>query len=460
MPRLYIKISLVIVFLLSSFLIYAQIDANATPETRSLYSFLKDIASQRIVFGHQNYSLNGKAWKDLDAVNDKSDCKTSVGVHPAILGLNYNHKPGVLRAHIVACYKRGGIVTMHWPMANPVTGNKHNDRSEVVVSRILPGGDLNNYYKKKLDTLGNLANSLIADNGILVPVIFRPFHENTTRLFWWGKGNCTAQEYKDLFSFTVKYLKDSCNVHNFLYVFSPSRPTHNKAFDIYYPGDDVVDIVAFDLYDPYVLDYPGELVRDARTTVEFARQHNKIAAIGETGAKNGLDNTPDSTWFISRFLDPILQDSLAHQVAYMLVWQNTGVKYWVPVPGDDNFNSFAGFYNDTTTVFLDDLPQNVYTGMSIDESGKTTTENLIVIFPNPAIDGVSLVIDVNKPQYAELTVSDLMGKIVVNNRIECKKAGRNNFRINLSHLIPGTYYCIIQLEDSSKLKSGKIFLVD
>ncbi|ETJ25378.1 Mannanase, partial [human gut metagenome] len=57
------------------------------------------------------------------------------------------------------------------------------------------------------------------------------------------------QSYKNLFAYTVDYLRNTKNIHNFLYVYSPNGPFENdKEYLSRYPGDEYIDILAFDMY--------------------------------------------------------------------------------------------------------------------------------------------------------------------------------------------------------------------
>ena len=68
-------------------------------------------------------------------------------------------------------------------------------------------------------------------------VLFRPFHENTGSWFWWGAAFCDEQTYKSVYKYTVEYLRDEKNVHNFLYVYGPgSEAASVEEYASRYPG--------------------------------------------------------------------------------------------------------------------------------------------------------------------------------------------------------------------------------
>lgn len=76
-------------------------------------------------------------------------------------------------------------------------------------------------YKSLLRRVGEYANTLTDEQGKLIPIIFRPFHEYDGNWFWWGASHCTAEEFKSLFRFTVTFLRDTLQIHNFIYAISP-----------------------------------------------------------------------------------------------------------------------------------------------------------------------------------------------------------------------------------------------
>ena len=62
-----------------------------------------------------------------------------------------------------------------------------------VMSRILPGGDLNEVYNGYLDLIAKYAHILAEQN---IPVLFRSLHENNGSWFWWGAAFCDEEGYK------------------------------------------------------------------------------------------------------------------------------------------------------------------------------------------------------------------------------------------------------------------------
>ena len=75
------------------------------------------------------------------------------------------------------------------------------------MNQILPGGKYNKVYTAYLDMIADYAKQVKS------AVLFRPFHENTGSWFWWGAAFCDPETYKNIFRYTVEYLRDTKNVH-------------------------------------------------------------------------------------------------------------------------------------------------------------------------------------------------------------------------------------------------------
>ena len=132
-------------------------------------------------------------------------------------------------------------------------------------------------------------------------MIFRPWHEFDGDWFWWGRNNCTPEELKELYRFTVTYLRDTCGVHNFLYCFSPDiNFTSAEEYLRCYPGDEYVDIVAMDNYWLYRFEEKNLDHAHLRLKVisDYAKSVGKIAALSETGQGPSTipNGSPDGCW--------------------------------------------------------------------------------------------------------------------------------------------------------------------
>ena len=198
-----------------------------------------------------------------------------------------------------------------------------------------------------------------------IPIIFRLFHENTGGWYWWGvdtydgADTCSDEEYKQLFNFTQDYIHDA-GIHQILWEYAPAKPSddYQSAFFDRYPGSDRIDLVAFDRYGTDD-DYKSDVLADCQTVGEWAENHDLLAAIGETGISDGIQDeaTSQKDWYYDSFGKNFMTDSMGYctQIVYALAWENANQHtYWVPLPMDNLWDGFKKLYNSDYAVFADD----------------------------------------------------------------------------------------------------------
>jgi mannan endo-1,4-beta-mannosidase len=342
------------------------IDVHATTQTVALFRNLKKLSGNRILFGHQHATEYGRGWVGDP---DRSDVKSVVGTHPAVIGVDLQGLSGrtkeeilktreALRENIVATYDRGGLTTVSWHMSNPVSGGDFYWKNSPVpaVSQIIPGGSHHEQYQEILTEVANLAHSVTGKDGTLAPMIFRPYHEFDGDWFWWGKPHCSKEEFIILWRFTVSYLRDTLGVHNFIYAFSPDClfETEGEYLDRY-PGDAWVDLLGMDDYADFGRDGTYHLeagVRKLRIISNYALQANKLAAFTETG----LESVAVPNWWTDTLLAVLKLENV--KLCYVLVWRNDSVSpthYYAPHPGHASVPDFITFSQDPLIVFERDL---------------------------------------------------------------------------------------------------------
>ncbi|WP_405970479.1 glycoside hydrolase family 26 protein [Streptomyces sp. NBC_00988] len=348
------------------------VDDKATPATRALFAYLKRQQGKGILFGHQHDLTYGFTFATPDG--KASDTKAAVGDYPSVFGwdtliLDGDERPGVPdgteAANIAALSQsisqgdaRGGINTLSAHMPNFVTGGNFYDTSGRVVGKILPGGAKHAEFNTFLDRIAKAVKGARRPDGTAIPVVLRPFHENNGGWFWWGAGHTTSAEYIELFRYTVEYLRDTRDVHNLLYAYSPNSgfggdpPSYLKTD----PGDRFVDILGYDSYD----DSAGStawldgLVTDLVMVVRLANERGKVPVLTEFGESGTEDRNPK--WF-TELLHALRADPVARQVTYMLTWANFGGtnRAYVPYQGQALLPDFVQYYQDPYTLFAADL---------------------------------------------------------------------------------------------------------
>ncbi len=348
------------------------VDDKATRETRALFHYLRQTQGQGIMFGHEHSLSDGFTFTQMDGY--ASDVEAVTGDYPAVFGwdtliLNGFQKPGVYggtTAENVAALSyalkesdaRGGINVLSAHMYNFVTGGNFWDTNGRVVSQILPGGAKHADFNEFLDRIAAGVKGAKRADGTLIPVVFRPFHENTGGWFWWGAGHCTSAEFIEVFRYTVEYLRDVKCVRNLLYSYSPNSsfggdPTNYMKT---YPGDEFVDMLGYDAYDNSAgsAEWLAATVTDLAMVVNLAEERGKIPAFTEFGESG--EEGRDLTWFTD-LLAALKADPAASRVSHMLTWANFGGtnRAYVPFPGHAMEPDFVAYHEDPYSLFASDL---------------------------------------------------------------------------------------------------------
>ena len=337
-------------------------DPKATPEAVKLYQKMMKLQHKGMMFGHQDDMAYGTTWY---AKEGRSDVKDVCGDYPAIIGWELGHLElgdkysldsvyfDNIRKGIRYADKMGAINTVSWHHRNALTGGTAWDvSSKKTVASILPGGEKHDLYVKYLDKLADFMLSLKTDQGKLIPILFRPYHEHTGSWFWWGKNLCSVDEYKTLWRFTVNYLRKTKNIHNLLFAYSTDRFITAEEYLERYPGDDLIDLVGFDLYDRGP-EYAATLGNCAKIVSKIAADKNKIGAVTEAGGP--IAKNPE--WWTKTLLEALRP----YDLSYVLVWRNPTVTSkakdmpFGPSKGSPSEQDFIKFHNDPKTLFLKDI---------------------------------------------------------------------------------------------------------
>jgi len=361
------RIAPLIFFLSFSFMCKAQIDKEATQDTKNLYRYLNKTSKKHVLFGHQHATEYGHGWTGDE---NRSDVKSIIGSHPAVIGVDFSGLSGQsenkiknniqhLVKNISDTYNRGGITTVAWHFSNPEGpgGFYYKDSTTVkAMALIKVGGSHHQKYKEILKTISEVAKESKGKDGKLVPMIFRPFHEFDGDWFWWGKSHTTREDFIDVWQFTVNYLKDSLDVHNFIYAFSPDNKFSSESeFKERYPGNDFVDMVGMDNYGDFGRNGAYNLevgLKKLLIVSDFAKKNKKLAAFTETG----LESIPNPNWWTETLLKTLKSRNL--RLSYVLVWRNdtrSPSHFYAPYPGQVSEVDFIKFYEDSFTFFEKDM---------------------------------------------------------------------------------------------------------
>lgn len=350
---------------------------QAEPEktlAQQLYERLDTLRQKGIMFGHQDDPFYGLTW-EYD--KDSSDVKNVCGDWPAVMGFelggiemgdakNLDSVPFTrMKEEIINHYQRGGIVTISWHPRNPVTtidgggnagqkfpeGTAWDVTDSTVVKQILGEGAVHDKFQTWMQLLSDYLATLTTADGQRIPIVFRPWHENSGSWFWWGEKLCTVDEYKALWNM----LQDKLNADGFdnlLWAYSPGCQDNLTAEGLLerYPGDDRVAMIGLDGYQWVPEEKDAFLARTKQNLAvlcDVAKEHGLIPALTECGMKN----LTEPTWWTSTILPAVEQ----YPISYLLVWRNYKEEWFGPSPSKPDAKYFVDFYDNEKTLFLNDI---------------------------------------------------------------------------------------------------------
>ncbi|MBR6316795.1 MAG: T9SS type A sorting domain-containing protein, partial [Fibrobacter sp.] len=135
-----------------------------------------------------------------------------------------------------------------------------------------------------------------------IAVVWRPLHEASGGWFWWG--TASAECYVQLYRLVFKRMVETNKLNNLIWVWNintdPAFGYDYSALNAaWYPGDDYVDIVAVDIYDPLnnhnsAANYYNKIVSDVGT--------NKMIALSENGAIPDIDSIAEDKAYWSYWM--------------------------------------------------------------------------------------------------------------------------------------------------------------
>ena len=352
-----------------------MVDQNATDETVALFYNLRKLSQTKFAIGHQD------AFNAFYGVSGNSDIKKTTGNDPALLGSDFmfiTDKDNPTNNWFVGqenkiiqdtkdAYSKGMINIFCWHLREPNNENSFyaedmtDEQKSNAFRSIMPGGAKHDWYKTKLDKVALVVSNLKDSNNKLIPIIFRPFHEFDGNWFWWGANYCSPEEYKTVYKFTVDYLKNTKNVHNILYSFSPDNTYTNSAgYLSRYPGDEYVDVLGMDNYGDFNnqgTNGSNNANNKLKYLSDLAISKKKIAALTETGYRVTNTTPAIQNWFSTYLYDALTKNNV--QMAFVMFWANGNGGYYVPTPSSPNAADFNSFVIKPKSVLQNTLP-NMY----------------------------------------------------------------------------------------------------
>ena len=372
-------------------------DSNATSETKALMKYLKSVYGNHILSGQQEIygggmNGDGNMEKEFDWLLENT------GKLPAIRGfdmMNYNPlygwEDGTTERLIDWVTKKGGIATVCWHINVPIDFKNYTLGDEVdwkdctyknyqssngtfdTSKAVVEGTKEYEYFMAAVD---DLAEQLLLCQEAGVPIIFRPLHEaqgnegnygDGTAWFWWGDRG--AEVYKELWKLLYTTLTEKYELHNLIWEFNSYNYANSPTW---YPGDDYVDIVAYDKYNV-------ENNRD-----DGLSSGPNVSAISRIF--NYLYNLVDGGKMLA-----ISECDTVPTVENMTV-EDAGWLYFCPWYGDylmseryQDPETLSEIYNSDYCITLDELPENLYSNSSVEE---TTVKPAEIVYGDTNCDGL------------------------------------------------------------------------
>jgi mannan endo-1,4-beta-mannosidase len=319
------------------------------------------VKSGHFYFGHHDDTAYGHTWKYVEG---NSDVKAVTGEYPGLMNWDLGmievdsakNLDGVpfefIASEIAKQNARGGVNAISWHPLNPITRGNSWDVSASPLHEIDGNAALADTMNVWIERAATFVASLKDADGNPIPVIFRPWHENSGSWFWWGAGNATPQEYIDLWKRTRKIF-DEKGIDNVVWAYSPDKDLTREQYFLTYPGDEYVDILGTDIYhfdgakgnEQYISRVKAQMP----FVVEEAQKRGKIAALTETG----LEGLGVSDWYTGVLL-PAIKDL---PIAYVCVWRNAIESenpnhFYAPYPGHPAEADFKAFHDNSNAIFV------------------------------------------------------------------------------------------------------------
>lgn len=294
---------------------------------------------------------------------------------------------------------------------------------------------------KEIDATSQVYKDIVADVDIVsgyfkqleekgIAVVWRPLHEASGGWFWWGTASpeCYVQLYRLVFDRMVNTNK----LTNLIWVWNintdPSLGYDYSALNAaWYPGDEYVDIVAVDIYDPLndhnsAANYYNKIVSDVGTS--------KMIALSENGAIPDIDSIAEDKAYWS----------------YWMTWSQTWSGNFLEKTPTDMWKRNL---DDERIIALDDMPGWDNVKADIRMARRIGSNNLAV-----NMQGKQITVSIAHAGAASIALFDMLGHKVASLAQGNLPAGNTAF--NLDGIASGHYIVRAKVGSTSLAKKISI----
>ena len=346
------------------------IDSKATDEAKALMKYLKSVYGSHIISGQQEIYGGGN---DGDSELEFNYIKDKTGKLPAIRGFDFmNYNPlygwddGTTERAIEWAKDKNGIVTASWHINVPIDfenyelgdavdwkqctyKNYQESNSTFNTANVLVEDSKERAYFE--EAMKDLAEQLLRLQDAGVPIILRPLHEaqgnegnygDGTSWFWWGDRG--SDVYKGIWKLLYNTLTETYGLHNIIWEFNSYNYSNSPTW---YPGDEYVDIVAYDKYN--VQNNRDDGLSSGPNLSAISSIYNYLVEL--TGGKKMVAMAENDTI-------PALDN---------LTVENAGWLYFCPWYGEhlmsdtyQDVDNLKEIYTSDYCITLDELPEDLY----------------------------------------------------------------------------------------------------
>ena len=260
---------------------YKPVNRHTDKQTRELLERLYRTADEgKIMSGLHHNQLHMPNYRhDLDRID-----QAVPGAVPMVWGGDVAWDADKVVRMATEHHRKGYVISITWHAARPfdkgtvdfkrqTQGRFSDEQWEELVTE---GSEMHRMWMAQVDSIAGYLKQLQENH---VPVLWRPFHEMNGDWFWW----CNRKGEK---GFTVLWkmlyhrLTDYHKLNILIWVWNPNNTRkhpvdHEMGYELYYPGDKYVDVLAADVYH-------REWFKDTHDQlVELGK--GKLVALGEVG---------------------------------------------------------------------------------------------------------------------------------------------------------------------------------
>jgi mannan endo-1,4-beta-mannosidase len=281
---------------------HPPVNRQASAEARALLELLYAVSGSHVLSGQHNTP------REMSRYSDRA--QQIAGAYPAIWGQDFgfaehgdmdgiNYRQGIID-EARSQHAAGSVITLMWHAARP-TDEEPVTFLGSVCDGVLPesewrdlltsGTDTHTRWLRQVDLIAGFLKQL---RDASIPVLWRPYHEMNGTWFWWGgrEGSAgSAALYREIYERFVTVHR----LDNLIWVWNANAPGGNAgAYTGFYPGHDVVDVLAADVYRfDFERKHHDELV---------ALAEGRPVGLGEVGqlpTAEILDAQPQWAWFMT-----------------------------------------------------------------------------------------------------------------------------------------------------------------